>query len=159
MARKRGGKCLLFLSFLIDGGTREQERLHLPVMRELNSRLIGLDQCEDVIFRAIEDTFENSEIAHHTCELSKKNKEKKSVNEKQRDVDRVSEIPTSRIKILAPMKHNLVSVVCNFQIIVTRIHRTSDEEIVPNDDLLDTLLLLIGADDVGGGGPEKVIAE
>lgn len=127
-------------------------------MRELDSRLIGLDQCEDVIFRAIEDTFKNSEIAHHTCELSKERKNK-SVNEEQLDVERVSEIPTSRIKILAPMKHNLVSIVCNFQIIVTRIHCTSDEEIVPNDDLLDTLLLLIGADDVGGGGPEEVIAE
>lgn len=68
MARKRGGKCSFF-SFLTDDGTREQESLHLPVMRELDSRLIGLDQCEDVIFRAIEDTFENSEIAHHTCEF------------------------------------------------------------------------------------------
>lgn len=95
-----------------------------------------------------------------TTPASYRKKEKeKSVNEKQLDVERVSEIPTSRIKILAPMKNNLVSVVCNFQIIVTRIHRTSDEEIVSNDDLLDTLLLLIGADDVGGGGPEEVIAE
>lgn len=55
-------------------------------MRKLDSRLIGLDQCEDVIFRAFEDTFENSEIAHHTCELSKERK-KKSVNEKQLDVE------------------------------------------------------------------------
>lgn len=141
-----------------------EESLHLPVMRELDSRLIGLDQCEDVIFRAIEDTFENSEIAHHACEfienekysqqkLKKKERKKKEVDAKNRGK------PTSRIKILAPMKHNLISVVCNFQIIVTRIHRTSDEEIVSNDDLLDTLLLLIGADDVGGGGPEEVIAE
>lgn len=58
-----------------------EERLHLPVMRELDSRLIGLDQCEDVIFRAIEDTFENSEIAHHTCEFIER-KKRKSVNEK-----------------------------------------------------------------------------
>lgn len=56
-----------------------EESHHLPVMRELDSRLIGLDQCEDVIFRAIEDTFENSEIAHHTCELSKESKKKVSM--------------------------------------------------------------------------------
>lgn len=63
------------LSFFLDDEEREREEsLHLPVMRELDSRLIGLDQCEDVIFRAIEDTFENSEIAHHTCELSKERK-------------------------------------------------------------------------------------
>lgn len=54
---------------MIDDGTREHESLHLPIMRELDSRLIGLDQCEDVIFRAIKDTFENSEIAHHACEF------------------------------------------------------------------------------------------
>lgn len=51
-----------------------EESLHLPVMRELDSRLIGLDQCEDMIFRAIEDTFENSEIAHHTCEFIERKK-------------------------------------------------------------------------------------
>lgn len=68
------------LSFLADDEEREREEtLHLPVMRELDSRLIGLDQCEDVIFRAIEDTFENSEIAHHTCELSKERKNKVSM--------------------------------------------------------------------------------
>lgn len=76
VARKRGGKCSFF-SFMIDDSTREQESLHLPVMRELDSRLIGLDQCEDVIFRAIEDTLKNSEIAHHTCELSKERERKK----------------------------------------------------------------------------------
>lgn len=91
VARKRG-KCSFF-SFLIDDGTREQETLHLPVMRELDSRLIGLDQCEDVIFRAIEDTFKNSEIAHHACEFIKnenivsKNEKRKKERKKQLDVE------------------------------------------------------------------------
>lgn len=72
-----------------------EESLHLPVVRELDSRLIGLDQCEDVIFRAIEDTFENSKIAHHACEfienekcsqqkLKRKKKEKRSRCKEQR---------------------------------------------------------------------------
>lgn len=79
---------MFFLSFLFDDGTRGHESLHLPVMRELNSRLIGLDQCEDVIFRAIEDTFENSEIAHHACEFIE-NKNIVSKNEERKKEKRI----------------------------------------------------------------------
>lgn len=61
-----------------------EESLHLPVMRELDSRLIGLDQCEDVIFRAIEDTFENSEIAHHACEFVENEKYSQQKLQKKR---------------------------------------------------------------------------
>lgn len=66
-----------------------EETLHLPIMRELDSRLIGLDQCEDVIFRAIKDTFENSEIAHHTCEFIENEKySQQKLKKKERKKER-----------------------------------------------------------------------
>lgn len=91
---------------MIDDGTREQESLHLPVMRELDSRLIGLDQCEDVIFRAIEDTFENSEIAHHACEFIENEKysqqKLKKERKKKKSMQRTEVNPPPVLKFLLP---------------------------------------------------------
>lgn len=39
-----------------------------PIVRELDTRLISLDQCEDVILGAVEDTLEDCQIAHDACQ-------------------------------------------------------------------------------------------
>lgn len=102
-----------------------------PVMGELNPGLVRRCEREDVVFRAVEDAFEDGEI---------------------RD-------DAARVEVLEAVEEDLIAFGGYLQVVVSRVDGTADEVVVLDDELLDAVGLIGGADYVCGGGPEEVVAE
>lgn len=103
----------------------------LPVMRELNTWLVRRCEREDVVFRAVEDAFEDGEI---------------------RD-------DASGVEVLEAVEEDAIAFGNYLEVVVSRVDGTADEVVVLDDELLDAVGLVGVADYVCGGGPEEVVAE
>lgn len=64
---------------------------------------------------------------------------------------------TARVEVFAPVESDLVSTVCDFQIIVSGVHCTSDEVVVRKYELLEAIRLFQAPNDIGSCTPEEMI--
>ena len=63
------------------------------------------------------------------------------------------------VEVLESTEDDVVAVVGDLLVVIPRIHRTTDEEVVLNNQLLRPLLLFVRPDDIGRPAPEQMVAE
>lgn len=100
-------------------------------MRKLDARLVGGNEGEDVLVRILVDPFENGQVGHHS----------------------------SGVEVFEAIEDDVIAIVNNVLVVVARIDCTAHKMIILVDKLLSSVLLLIGPHNVGGPGPEQVVAE
>lgn len=100
-------------------------------MSELNAGLSGFHKGKDVILCPVQHSLKDSEVGHNT----------------------------TRVEVLGSVENNPVPIGGDLQVVVPGVDRTTHEIVVGNDQLMGTLDLFGGTNDVGGGGPKKMVAK
>lgn len=103
----------------------------VPVVGELEARLLGGDNGEDVVVGLHVDTFQDDEVGEGTtCG-----------------------------EVLETVENEVITLGSDAAVVVTGIHCSSNECVGLHKNLLPALLLLLVSDDTGNGGPLQVVTQ
>lgn len=103
----------------------------VPIVGKLNTGLLSRNQRKDVTLGPFENTLQDGEIGYHAA----------------------------GIEVLGTIEYEMVTVGCNLEIIVARVHSTTDKVVVRDDQLMGSLYLFGSSDDVCSGRPKEMVTQ
>lgn len=100
-------------------------------MGELDTGLLGANHSEDVVGGALQHALQHGQVGNNAA----------------------------GVEVLEAIEDDVITLRRDLQVVVARIDGTTEEQVVADNILLQSLSLLSRADDIGRGRPEQVVAQ